>query len=56
MNFGVKDDPNSKYTRLFIPNDDIRKKIINELNGEEFGPSDKDPSFVMNVKTEFFEW
>lgn len=56
MQFGVKDDPNSKFTRLFIPNDTIKDKIVNDLNGETFGPSERDPSFVMNAKSDFFAW
>lgn len=56
MKFGVKDDPKSKYTRLFVPNDTIRKKIVQELNGETYGEIQRDPSFIMNAKTDFFEW
>lgn len=56
MNFGVKDDPESKYTRLFIPNDEVRDKIVQELNGETFGECKKDPSFSINAKSDFFEW
>lgn len=56
MDFGVKDDPTSKYTNLIIPNEQVRKKIINELAGETFGDFKKDPSFEINVKTEFFSW
>jgi hypothetical protein len=56
MDFGVQDDPTSKYTRLFIPNDEIHQKIITELNGESFGESKRDPKFSVNAKTDFWEW
>jgi hypothetical protein len=56
MDFGIQDDPTSKYTRLFIPNDEIKQKVIDELNGEEFGASDKDPKFEINANAEFFQW
>ena len=56
MDFGIKDDPTSKYTRLFVPDDTIRQKIETELNGETFGESKRDPSFIMNAKTDFFSW
>lgn len=56
MDFGIKDDPMSEYTRLFVPDDNIEQKIINELSGETFGEIKRDPSFIMNAKTDFFEW
>lgn len=56
MKFGLKDDPNSKYTRLEIPDEIVRQKVIDELNGETFGDSLKDPSFPMNVNTQFWSW
>lgn len=56
MDFGVHDDPTSKYTRLFIPNEQIKEKIIKELDGETFGESKKDPKFTINAKTEFWDW
>ena len=33
LQFGLKDDPRSRYTRLFIPNDEIRKKMKKYLEG-----------------------
>lgn len=56
IDFGVRDDPTSKYTRLFIPNDIIKNKIDVELNGETFGECKKDPSFSINAKTDFWDW
>lgn len=56
MDFGVQDDPTTKYTRLFIPDDTIREKIVAELAGETFGESKKDPKFSVNAKTEFWDW
>ena len=33
LQFGLKDDPRSRHTRLFIPNDEIRKKMEKYLEG-----------------------
>ena len=33
LQFGLKDDPYSRHTRLFIPNDEIRKKMEKYLEG-----------------------
>jgi len=56
LDFGVRDDPTSKFTRLFVPDDNIKTKIEGELGGETFGEIKKDPTFVMNAKNDFFEW
>lgn len=55
MDFGVKDDPTSKNTRLFIPNDEIRQKVVDTLGDlSQYGNSLKDPEFSENFKNEFF--
>lgn len=56
MDFGVQDDHESEYTRLFIPDEQIKEKIIAELNGESFGESKKDPRFSVNAKSDFWDW
>ena len=33
LQFGLKDDPNSRHTRLFIPDDETKKKVEKHLEG-----------------------
>jgi hypothetical protein len=56
MNLGIKDDPTSLYTRLFIPDDELRKKLEQLIDGKDFGDSKKDPEFHMNTKNTFWIW
>ena len=39
MQFGLKDDPTSRHTRLFIPNEDIKNKVekyLEEFDGSKY--------------------
>jgi len=45
MDMGVRDDPTSKFTRFFIPNEEVKKRLIGEINGEDFGESQLDLDF-----------
>ena len=33
LQFGLKDDPTSRHTRLFVPDDDTRTKVDDYLQG-----------------------
>jgi len=45
MDMGVRDDPTSKFTRFFIPNEEVKQRLIGEINGEDFGESELDLDF-----------
>ena len=54
MERGIKDDPLSKYTKFFLP-EDIKEDIIKELNGMDLGESKKNPSFTVSTDKIWFE-
>jgi hypothetical protein len=47
MNQGALDDPNSKYTRLWFPDESVARKLI---EGMKFEPTKKDPNFTLTSK------
>ena len=54
MERGIVDDPLSKYTKLSIPNDDVREEIEKELNGLDLKESKKDPKFSVSTEKSFW--
>ena len=54
MERGIIDDPLSKYTKLSIPNDDVKKAIEKELNGLDLKESKKDPKFSVSTEKSFW--
>ena len=44
---GVKDDPLSKYTKMFVP-DDVRDELEKLVNGIDLGESKLNPKFQTN--------
>jgi hypothetical protein len=45
MDMGIKDDPTSKFTRLFVPSDHVRDQLVSALGGQSFGESALDTEF-----------
>ena len=54
MERGIVDDPLSKYTKLTIPNDEVREEIEKELNGLDLKESKKDPKFSVSTEKSFW--
>jgi hypothetical protein len=57
MNQGVLDDPNSKYTRLWVPKDKLKhvQDLIDDAGIQDL-PTVRDPDFIVETRKKFTEF
>ncbi len=53
LQFGLKDDPTSRHTRLFIPDDTIKEKMIKHLEGFDSSKTRKDANGKLEKHKDF---